>query len=81
MYDLLKNGVKVSYRDEDGVESETVRLIDWKTADNDYFLASQFWVTGEMYTRRADLVGFVNGLPLVLIEFKAAHGAGKRLQR
>ncbi|MBI2164078.1 MAG: type I restriction endonuclease subunit R [candidate division NC10 bacterium] len=53
---------------------ETVRVIDWNDpASNDFFLASQFWVTGEMYTRRADLVGFVNGLPLVFVELKAAH--------
>ena len=31
------------------------------------------WVTGEVYTRRADLIGFVNGIPLVFIELKAAH--------
>ncbi len=41
--------------------------------NNDFLLCSQFWITGDMHTRRADLVGFVNGLPLVLIELKAAH--------
>ena len=40
---------------------------------NDFFLASQFWITGEMYKRRADLVGFINGLPLIFIELKAVH--------
>jgi type I restriction enzyme R subunit len=55
-------------------QDETIRVIDWKTPrNNDFFLASQFWVTGEVYTRRADLVGFVNGLPLVFVELKAAH--------
>ena len=53
---------------------ETAKVIDWnEPGNNDFFLASQFWVTGEMYKRRADLVGFVNGLPLVLVELKAAH--------
>lgn len=53
---------------------ETARIIDWgNPANNDFFLASQFWVTGDMYKRRADLVGFVNGLPLVFIELKASH--------
>ncbi|MGI8554469.1 MAG: type I restriction endonuclease, partial [Dehalococcoidia bacterium] len=42
-------------------------------ASNDFFLASQFWASGRDYTRRADLVGFVNGLPLVFIELKAVH--------
>lgn len=54
--------------------AETVKVIDWnEPANNDFFLASQFWVSGEMYKRRADLVGFVNGLPLVFGELKAAH--------
>ena len=58
-------------------------MIDWDHPDrNDFFLASQFWVTGEMYKRRADLVGFVNGLPLVFVELKAvAQAAGARLPR
>lgn len=52
----------------------TVRVIDWTDpAANDFFLASQFWIAGDMYKRRADLIGFVNGLPLVFVELKAAH--------
>jgi type I restriction enzyme R subunit len=76
IYQLLKNGVRVPVPDPegDGEAVEVVRVIDWDTpANNDFLLCSQFWVTGEMYTRRADLVGFVNGLPLVFIELKAAH--------
>jgi len=76
IYHLLKNGVRVPIPDPkgDGETVEVVRIIDWDTpARNDFLLCSQFWVTGEMHTRRADLVGFVNGLPLVFIELKAAH--------
>ncbi|MBE3119250.1 MAG: type I restriction endonuclease subunit R [Candidatus Atribacteria bacterium] len=76
IYHLLKNGVRVPMPDPegDGETVEVVRVIDWDDpANNDFLLCSQFWVTGEMHTRRADLVGFVNGLPLVLIELKAAH--------
>jgi type I restriction enzyme R subunit len=48
-----------------------VKVIDWEHPENnDFFLASQFWITGDVYRRRADLVGFVNGLPLVFIELK-----------
>ncbi|NTV53423.1 MAG: hypothetical protein HGA76_10490, partial [Candidatus Firestonebacteria bacterium] len=54
--------------------TETVRVIDWDGhTNNDYFLASQLWISGEMYKRRADLVGFVNGIPLIFIELKAAQ--------
>jgi type I restriction enzyme R subunit len=69
----------VTVKGDDEEETvETVRVIDWKEpANNDFFLASQFWVAGEMYTRRADLVGFVNGLPLLFVELKASHRALK----
>jgi type I restriction enzyme R subunit len=79
VYRLLKDGVKVAYRDARGQQvDDRARVIDWKDPlNNDFFLASQFWVSGEMYKRRADLVGFVNGLPLVFVELKAIH---KRLE-
>ena len=77
VYHLLKNGVKVarSVKEKAGAEQiETVRVIDWHDpGNNDFFLASQFWISGEMYKRRADLIGFVNGLPLIFIELKAVH--------
>jgi len=76
VYLLLKNGVQVKIPAPDGKGEtvESVRLIDWKTpTNNDFLLVNQFWVTGEMYTRRADLVGFVNGIPLVFIELKATY--------
>jgi type I restriction enzyme R subunit len=75
LYELIKNGVKVKARDERGRQQDvTVRVIDWRAPEhNDFFLASQVWVHGEMYRRRCDLVGFVNGLPLVLVELKASH--------
>jgi type I restriction enzyme R subunit len=76
VYRLLRDGVRVKIRDPEagGETDETVHVIDWRNpAGNDFFLASQFWVTGELHTRRADLVGFVNGLPLVFVELKASH--------
>jgi len=76
VYKLLKDGVKVTFENDEGEETdETVRIIDWNDPENnDYFLASQFWVSGSIYKRRADLVGFVNGLPLIFIELKKSHG-------
>jgi type I restriction enzyme, R subunit len=72
IYDLLKNGLRIKVPDPDeGERTEYVRIIDWEDpSNNDFLLCSQFWVTGEMHTRRADVVGFVNGLPLVFFEFK-----------
>ena len=75
IYKMLRDGVKVTVRQKDGSEeTETVRVIDFNNPENnDFFLASQFWVTGEMYKRRADLVGFINGLPIIFIELKGVH--------
>ena len=75
IYQMLKEGVRVQYRNPQGeTVTENVRVIDWNNPENnEYFLASQFWVSGDLYKRRADLVGFVNGIPLVFIELKASH--------
>ncbi len=54
-----------------GQTTVRVQVIDWEQpANNDFLLVSQFSVTGALYTCRPDLVGFVNGLPLVVIELK-----------
>ncbi len=75
---LLRDGIKVMYKrgdDEDQEETvETIRLIDWNDpGNNDFLLVSQFWISGDYGKKRADLVGFVNGIPLVFIELKASH--------
>jgi len=72
-YKLIREGVKVK-ADDEKEDYVTVKVIDWQNAENNLFLlCSQLWVTGEIETRRPDLIGFVNGLPLVFIELKAAH--------
>jgi type I restriction enzyme R subunit len=76
VYRILKDGVKVTYQQDDGQddEVESLRLIDWtEPENNEFFLASQFWISGEYGKKRADLVGFVNGIPLIFIELKASH--------
>jgi type I restriction enzyme R subunit len=73
VYLLLKEGIKVSVpeREHGGQKTERLSVIDWKhPANNDFLLVSQVSITGALYTCRPDLVGFVNGLPLVVIELK-----------
>ena len=79
VYSLIKNGVKVKVRNEKGEnEDQTVKIIDFDNPkNNDFFLASQFWITGEIHPIRTDLLGFVNGIPLILLEVKAT---GKRVK-
>ena len=73
VYRLLRDGVAVEFRQPDGsLKPDRVRLVDWTNAtDNDFFLASQTWITSELYKRRPDAIGFVNGIPLLLCEWKA----------
>lgn len=75
VYILLKHGIPVPYDDESGERAIAhVRVIDWDCyTDNDFLMVSQFWIKGELHRRRADLVGFVNGIPLLFIELKAHH--------
>ena len=73
VYGLIKQGIKVSLPDLErgGQKTERVRVIDWSDpAANDFLLVSQFSITGQLYTCRPDLIGFVNGLPLVVAELK-----------
>lgn len=72
LWQLLREGVKVKVANSrGGQETKTAKVIDWRNPDaNSFLLASQFWVKGEMHRRRPDLIGFVNGIPLVLVELK-----------
>ena len=76
---LIRNGVPVSYRDAAGhLRNARVRVIDFdnKPASNRFLAVRELKLTGlrtPNYNRRADLVCFVNGLPLVFIELKAVY--------
>ena len=75
---FIRNGVPVEWRDEKGATKHaTVQVIDFHDPDNNRFLAvRELKIQGlrvPHYNRRADLVCFVNGLPLVFIELKAVY--------
>ena len=69
---MLVNGVEIEYRDAEGrVRGDQVRVLDFDVpANNDWLAVNQFSVTENRNTRRPDVVLFVNGLPLGLIELK-----------
>ena len=74
----LRDGVPVSYTDTAGQRRETrARVIDFLNAANNRFVAvRELKITGlrsPSYNRRADMVCFVNGLPLVFMELKAVY--------
>ncbi len=73
LWQLMRDGVKVSVpnKEKGGVKAERVRVVDWEnSAANDFLLVNQMTITGTLYTCRPDLIGFVNGLPWVVIELK-----------
>ncbi|UHD18317.1 type I restriction endonuclease subunit R [Thiocapsa bogorovii] len=77
-YRYIRDGVPVSYRDAKGqMRQGFARVIDFRRPENNRFLCvRELKITGlrtPNYNRRADLVCFVNGLPLVFIELKAVY--------
>jgi len=72
VYKLMRDGIPVQVRQPDGsLKDERVAVIDWTRPEaNDFFVASQVWIESSLYKRRPDAVGFVNGIPLLLIEWK-----------
>jgi len=70
-HQLLVGGVPVQYQVQGETRGDFVRLIDWAGAGNNEWLAiNQFAIKGPHHTRRPDIVLFINGLPLVLVELK-----------
>ena len=71
-YALIKDGVPVAFRNDRGeLVKQRLRVFDFENPENNHFLCvRELWVRGDLYRRRADIVGFVNGLPLVFMELK-----------
>lgn len=68
---LLVGGVPVQYQKDGETRGDFVRLIDWVNPEsNEYLAVNQFTILGPKHNRRPDLILFVNGLPLVLLELK-----------
>ena len=68
---LLINGVPVEYQKEGETRGDFVRLIDFEeVSQNDWLAVNQFSLKGPKFTRRPDIVLFLNGLPLVVVELK-----------
>jgi len=71
LHQLLVTGVPVQYQKDGETRGDFVRLIDWvNPAKNEWLAINQFSIKGPHHTRRPDIILFVNGLPLVLLELK-----------
>ncbi len=70
-HQLLVTGVPVQYQKDGETVGDFVRLLDWTNpAANEWLAVNQFSIKGPHHTRRPDIILFVNGLPLVLLELK-----------
>jgi len=72
VHSLLRDGYRAEWQDDRGDRQyATVRYVDFNdSGKNDWLAAAQVWVAGDLHRRRTDTVLFVNGIPLVLMEFK-----------
>lgn len=78
MHRMLVDGVTVEYRNSDGdIRGAQAVVLDFeRPGNNDWVAVNQFTVTEHNHTRRADIVLFVNGLPLAVLELKNAIDEG-----
>ena len=69
--DCMQNGVPVKYFVKGEEKSDLVYLIDFENIDNNDFIVSNQWTFIENAEKRPDIILFINGLPLVVIELKS----------
>ena len=70
--DYLQNGITVKYAVKGEERSSVVKLIDYADADkNDFYVVNQYTFVENGNNRRPDIILFINGLPLVLMELKS----------
>ena len=76
-YQYIKDGIPVTFKNSKGeiIRNKKIKIIDFENPENNQFLAvQQLWVEGKSKRRkRPDIIGFVNGIPLLFIELKAHH--------
>lgn len=71
-YEMLRDGISVTYKKPNGeTENRKVCVFNFDQPEKNHFLAvKEMKIHGDLYRRRTDIVGFVNGIPLLFIELK-----------
>lgn len=74
-YYLIRDGIPVTVKKPNGqTETKKASVIDFQNPDNNYFLAiKELKIHGDLYRRRTDIVGFVNGIPLLFYRTQEDH--------
>lgn len=70
-HDMLQNGVEVNYYDGEESRFARVRLIDYDLPLHNNFMVANQWTVDEYSAKRTDIIVFVNGMPLVVMELKS----------
>ncbi|MAT06903.1 MAG: DEAD/DEAH box helicase [Acidimicrobiaceae bacterium] len=80
IHELIRDGFRTTWADDGGDEQvAVVHYVDLHDSQkNDWLAVNQFTIDGEAASRRADAVVFVNGIPLVLLEFKHLNTSMKQ---
>ena len=69
--DYLQNGIPVRYTEKGEERSMIIYLVDYENVDNNSFIISNQWTFIENSEKRPDVILFINGLPVVLVELKS----------
>ncbi|MBQ6264011.1 MAG: type I restriction endonuclease subunit R [Clostridia bacterium] len=69
--DYIQNGIPVRYFQDGEERSSLCYLVDYKNIDNNSFIVANQWTYEENSTKRPDVVVFLNGLPVVIVELKS----------
>lgn len=69
--DYIQNGVPVNFSENGRTKSDLVRLVDYKNPSMNSFIAGNQWTYKEYKTKRPDIVIFLNGIPVVVMELKS----------
>ena len=74
-YFQMCDGVQVTFRNAQGERiRQKLKVFDFnEPGNNDFLCVRELWIRGDLYRRRADIIGYVNGLPLLFIECKNLH--------
>ncbi len=69
--DYLQNGIAVNYWENGEEKSTLIKLVDWENPENNSFTIINQWTIEEKEIKRPDMVVFLNGFPIVVIELKS----------
>jgi type I site-specific restriction-modification system R (restriction) subunit len=69
--DYLQNGIQISYQEKGETKSTLVYLVDYNNFSRNSFIVANQWTYEEYERKRPDIVIFLNGLPVVIVELKS----------